>query len=107
MQEHAADKYPALVQIFCGYFHQDWDYQYESISEALEAYIEESSTRERQQAIEELNVILETELDETTASSLKLDLGMAADCSTYGFTARSWFYHVRDRIEQAERSGQN
>jgi len=107
MAERPKERYPALAQMFCGYFHQDWDYQYESVFEAMEAYIEESSTRERKQVIKELNEILEMELDEPTAFSPALDLGMAADCSTYGFTVRSWFYHVRDRIRQAEGSGKN
>ncbi|MFE7170955.1 contact-dependent growth inhibition system immunity protein [Streptomyces sp. NPDC057616] len=91
------ERFPALSQLLGAYFHQDFEYFYESRDEALDEYVSEALPEDRAQAQQELGELLtmvssEQELD-TAATALGLDL-----LPPEGMSLRQWLELIRHRI---------
>ena len=96
----ADSEFPALFQLFGGYFHQDWRQEYATPSAALTAFIEEAPPEAVREAAVELQRVLDLPIDDEALTKL---LHAGFDCnyvpSQDGLTATQWLTAVRDRLQ--------
>ena len=95
--------FPALYQLFGGYFHQDWTLEYESWGDAAAAFVVEAPKDARADAASELSTLLnarrDAEIDEAGLSRL---LYPGFDCNYIpavdGLEPSQWLNLLRDAI---------
>ena len=96
----AADsEFPALFQLFGGYFHQDWREEHATPAAALTAFVEEAPPEAVREAVVELQRLLELPLDDAALSRLLRD---GFDCNYRpeddGMQASEWLRAINDRL---------
>ncbi|MBV9101617.1 MAG: hypothetical protein JOZ46_02300 [Candidatus Dormibacteraeota bacterium] len=99
----AADsEFPALFQLFGGYFHQDWRQEHATPAAALTAFIEEAPPEAVRAAAAELQQVLD--LDAGDAALTRL-LREGFDCNYRpeedGMTPSAWLRAVAARLQPA------
>jgi len=96
----ADSEFPALFQLFGGYFHQDWHEEYATPGAALTAFIEEAPPEAVREAAVELQRLLDLPVDDEALAKL---LRAGFDCnyvpSRDGLTTTQWLTAVRDRLQ--------
>ncbi len=65
----ADSEFPALFQLFGGYFHQDWQREFAEPSRALGAFVEEAPPQAVREACAELQRVLELPLEDEELGS--------------------------------------
>ncbi len=95
----AAADYPALAQLFGGYFHQDWREDHASADDALQAFARDSSPETVTAAANDIDRLLGAGFDDVALARLLAD---GLDCNyiaeTDGVTAPAWLASVRDSL---------
>ncbi|HEY6470377.1 MAG TPA: contact-dependent growth inhibition system immunity protein [Candidatus Dormibacteraeota bacterium] len=98
----AAADYPALAQLFGGYFHQDWRQDHASSDEALQAFIQDTSPETATAAANDIDRLLDAGFDDIALARMLAD---GLDCNyvaeTDGVTAPAWLASVRDSLRAA------
>jgi hypothetical protein len=98
----AAADYPALAQLFGGYYHQDWRQDHASADEALQAFARDTSAETVSAAATEIDRLLGVGFDDVALARLLAD---GLDCNyvaqTDGLTAPAWLADVRDGLRAA------
>jgi hypothetical protein len=96
----ADSDFPALFQLFGGYFHEDWRVEHENPAAALSAFTDEAPPEAVREAARELDALLELPLADDELGAL---LRRGFDCnyipSNDGLSARSWLVAVRQRVQ--------
>ena len=97
----AADsEFPALFQLFGGYFHQDWRLEHTTPAAALTAFIDEAPPEAVREAASELQQLLELPLDDQALSRLLRD---GFDCNYRpeddGMSPTLWLRAVQERLQ--------
>ncbi len=94
-------EFPALYQLFGGYFHQDWKLEYSDWPEAVSAFRDEAPPHLREDAVAEIARILAAGLDE---QALDRVLYPGLECNflpgARGLTSRAWLEAVADIISR-------
>jgi len=92
----ADSEFPALFQLFGGYFHEDWRADYTQPGAALAAFTAEAPPEAVREAAAELERLLGAGLDDAVLSRL-LDAGFACNYvpSRDGLTSTAWLGEVR------------
>ena len=95
----ADTEFPALFQLFGGYFHEDWLDEHGQPSAALQAFRREAPADAVRDAVSELDLILGAGLDDAALARL-LDLGFACNYvpERDGLTSTAWLTQVRDAL---------
>jgi contact-dependent growth inhibition (CDI) system CdiI-like immunity protein len=95
----AAADYPALAQLFGGYYHQDWRQDHASPDEAVRAFIGDASPETVTAAAADIDRLLGAGFDESALAQLLAD---GLDCNYVagadGVTAAAWLASVRDSL---------
>lgn len=95
----AAADYPALAQLFGGYFHQDWRQDHASPDEALQAFIQDTSPETVTATANDIDRLLGAGFDEVALARVLAD---GLDCNyvaeTDRVTAAAWLASVRDLL---------
>jgi hypothetical protein len=98
----AAADYPALAQLFGGYFHQDWREDHASPDEALQAFARDTSSETVTAAANDIDRLLSAGFDDGALAQLLTD---GLDCNYVaeadGITAPTWLASVRDSLRAA------
>jgi len=99
---HADRDFPALFQLFGGYFHQDWRDEHETPDDAVQAFISEAPPDAVAAAAAELDRLLDGSLDDAAILRL-IEEGFASEFvpSIDGATTTDWLPHVRDMLRHA------
>jgi CdiI immunity protein len=99
---HAEADYPALSQLFGGYYHQDWREDHVSRDAALQAFVRDASAETVAAAASEIDRLLSAGFDATALTQLLVD---GFDCNyvaeTDGLTSAAWLTEVRDSLRAA------
>jgi len=95
--ETADDQFPALFQLFGGYFHQDWREEYTSADDALAAFKNEAPIGALHDALVEIDEVMSLQLDDPDLGRLLTD-GLASNYMphTDGLSNTQWFVHLRN-----------
>ncbi len=95
----AAADYPALSQLFGGYFHQDWQQDHASRDAALLAFVRDASPETAGAAAAEIDRLLDAGFDDAALARMLAD---GFDCNylpeTDGISASDWLGQVRDTL---------
>jgi hypothetical protein len=95
----AAADYPALAQLFGGYFHQDWRQDHASSDAALQAFIHDTSAETVTAAANDIDRLLGAGFGEVALARLLAD---GLDCNYVaendGVSAPAWLASVRDSL---------
>ena len=95
----AAADYPALAQLFGGYYHQDWREEHASSDEALHAFIRDTSPQTATGAANDIDRLLGAGFDDVALGRLLAD---GLDCNYVaeadGVTASAWLASLRDSL---------
>ncbi|MGA7988042.1 MAG: contact-dependent growth inhibition system immunity protein [Candidatus Dormiibacterota bacterium] len=98
----AGADYPALAQLFGGYFHQDWQEDHASPEAALQAFVRDTSGETVTAAASEIDRLLNAGFDDAGLAQM---LTGGFDCNyvagTDGVTALAWLNKVRDELRAA------
>ena len=101
---NADSEFPALFQLFGGYFHRDWRDEYDTPAAALSAFLEEAPPAAVREAVVELDRLLELPLGQDGLGRL---LRQGFDCnympSTDGLDDSQWLRLVRERLQPRDR----
>jgi hypothetical protein len=98
----AAADYPALAQLFGGYFHQDWREDHASPDDALQAFARDSSPETVTAAAHDIDRLLSAGFDDVALAQLiadGLDCNYVAEAD--GLTAPAWLASIRDSLRAA------
>ncbi len=92
--------FPALFQLFGGYFHQDWRSDHTTPAAALGAFLDEAPAQAVGEAVAELDRLLDAGADDASLARL---LREGFDCNYVpehdGLTATGWLTAVRGRLQ--------
>ncbi len=98
----AGADYPALAQLFGGYYHQDWQEDHASPEAALQAFVRDTSAKTVNAAATEIDRLLNAGFDDAGLAQMLTD---GFDCNyvaeTDGVTALAWLNEVRDGLRAA------
>jgi hypothetical protein len=95
-------RYPELEQLFGAYFHQDWDLEGPDDQAILARYLEESSETDLQQAIAELQRLLDEPMEENELGDFLLrELGSYYYPMAEGKSYREWLEEVLSVLQAA------
>jgi len=91
--------FPALYQLFGGYFHEDWRDEYDSSDVALRAFVSEAPAQAIAAARDELDRLLSSGFDDAALTRL-LEHGFRCDYvpATDGITSSQWLAHVQQLL---------
>lgn len=96
----ADSEFPALFQLFGGYFHEDWRVEHENPSAALTAFLEEAPPEAVREAAAELARVLDLPVDDAALGALLREgFGCAYVPAHDGFTNEGWLASVRERLQ--------
>jgi CdiI immunity protein len=88
---------PHLAQ---AYFHQDYDLEFSSPDEAVEAFVAGEGKAAVEELLSEIEAMLASMPDEAEMAHIwTRDLGATYDPVATGATYRGWFEHVRDLLK--------
>jgi hypothetical protein len=95
----ADTEFPALFQLFGGYFHEDWRSEHAQPAAALAAFKAEAPPEAVREAVAELDRLLTAGLDDGALSRL-LDEGFGCNYlpTRDGMNATTWLEHVLDSL---------
>ena len=95
----ADSEFPALFQMFGGYFHEDWRGEYAQPDAALAAFKAEAPPEAVRAAAAELERLLGAGFDDAALTTL-LDAGFACNYvpSRDGITSTAWLNQVRETL---------
>lgn len=100
---NAETDYPALTQLFGGYYHQDWREDHASRTAALQAFIRDASPGTVAAAASEIDRLLLLGYDDDALAQL---LAEGFDCNyvpeTDGITPGAWLGDVRETLRAAQ-----
>jgi hypothetical protein len=96
MTTHA---YPALLQFFGGYLHQDWADEFSSPEQAIAAFINQEPVEARRAAQQELADLIPRVPSLEDPVRVLMDLGSYYDPTADGHTVAGWLEHVRATLE--------
>jgi len=100
--DRAPADYPALSQLFGGYFHQDWQRDHTSREAALDAFVRDASPETVGAAAIEIDRLLGAGFDD---ASLEEMLAGGFDCNYVpeadGISAAAWLRTVGDRLRRS------
>lgn len=95
----AQSDYPALSQLFGGYFHQDWQQDHASRDAALQAFVRDASPDTAGEAAGEIDRLLGTGFDDNALARMLTD---GFDCNympeSDGISPAAWLGQVRDTL---------
>jgi len=95
----AADDYPALSQLFGGYYHQDWQQDHASRDAALEAFVRDASPDTAAAAAGDIDRLLDAGFDDATLTRMLAD---GFDCNympeSDGIGPAAWLRQVRETL---------
>jgi len=95
----ADSEFPALFQLFGGYFHQDWHEEYATTRDAVSAFVREAPPDAVSAAVRELDQLLAMDLDEAALSRI---LREGFDCNYVPqvdeLTNRDWLVQLRELL---------
>jgi hypothetical protein len=95
----ADSEFPALFQLFGGYFHEDWRDEHAQPAAALAAFKAEAPPEAVREAVAELDRLLTAGLDDAALARL-LQEGFACNYvpSRDGVSPTTWLQHVVDAL---------
>jgi hypothetical protein len=97
--------YPELQQLFSGYLHEDWHYDYPTRDAALEAGIAGLPPDALQAACEEMERLRADPRDtETLMNVIRWELGAWYLWEVDGYTLDGWLAHVAAMLNQRQNS---
>jgi CdiI immunity protein len=95
----AQSDYPALSQLFGGYFHQDWQQDHASPHAALQAFVRDASPDSASAAAGEIDRLLDAGFDDDALARMLTD---GFDCNympeSDGTSPAAWLRQVRDTL---------
>jgi contact-dependent growth inhibition (CDI) system CdiI-like immunity protein len=93
------DRYPALGELFDGYFHQDWMLDDPTPEAAIGRYLQAEPTQALR-ALEELTDLLaEGHREETLRELVFFELHCYYDPTAHGGSVREWLESVKSQLE--------
>ena len=101
-------QYPALWDLFAGYFHQDWSADAENADEVLQQFLKDANTDELRETLAELDTLLSSCADmdnDELGGIVHRDLGCDFNYKYFGWTAQGWLKYVRSVLTQSQNSG--
>ena len=95
------EQYPALWQLFGGYFHQDWDSDDDTPDDVLRRYLQDEPGEALPSARRELDEVLRRWSTETELQEIHHRLGSSLWPPGVGLTTREWLVHVGEFLARA------
>ena len=97
----ADSEFPALFQLFGGYFHQDWHEEYATTQAALSAFLRDASTPTTAAVVADIDRVLALHLDDAALHRVLIE---GLDCNYVpGIDERpvdQWLRQLRDLLQQ-------
>ena len=100
LDPHFRDRYPELVALFGGYFHQDFDFDYGSPEETIDAYARDVGPERSRGFVREMRALLAASPDDELERMLERS-GNCYAFETRAFDARGWLTYVVERLDAA------
>ena len=93
--ERLEREWPELSRILGGYLHQDWDIEGDTPDDALRLARREGDSTDLATAVQEIDALLATQLDETGLREIVERMTEGYSPSLDGWEIRPWLRHVR------------
>jgi hypothetical protein len=84
-----------LAALFRGYLHQDYDLRYASVDDAIQAFRDESSSRERRGVVAEIDALLAAHPDDAALHAALRERGFIFYPPSDGETTAAWLQRVK------------
>jgi hypothetical protein len=96
--------FPALYQLFGGYFHQDWKLEYDDWTDAVAAFAAEAPPHLREDAVNEIARVLAWGLDEAQLDRFLYPV-LQCNClpRAVGLSPAQWLGEIASRLRSAPR----
>jgi hypothetical protein len=95
------EQYPALLQLFGAYFHQDWHADDDTPDDVLRRYLHDESVNGAAAARRELNELLRRWPRDADLQEIYHRLGSSLWPPGVGYTTRDWLVHVGEFLASA------
>ena len=92
------NKYPALLQFFSCYFHQDWLDEFDSPELAVDSFIESESSESVEAASDELTVILDAGYGDDEMLRLLSELGCYYELKADYSSPSLWLKDIHHKL---------
>lgn len=92
-----AEEYPLVQTLFGGYFHQDFDFDYGSPEDTIEAFVTDCRPADLSEFVIQSVAFLEKTTDASLERALDI-MGNSFDYNTRGLDARQWVKYVVERV---------
>ena len=92
-----AEKYPLLNTLFGGYFHQDFDFDYGSPEDTIDAFLADVRPVDMSDFLVQNDALLENATDASLERTLAI-MGNSFDYTTRDLNARQWLNYVAVRV---------
>jgi len=94
--------FPALFQLFGGYFHEDWRDEHDAPDAAVQAFVSEAPPEAAAAAIGEIDRLLDDQLDDAALSRI-VEHGFDSNYlpSADGITTTEWLRQIRGMLRGA------
>lgn len=96
-EPHYAEEYPLVNTLFGGYFHQDFDFDYGSPEDTIDAFLADARPSDMSQFLIQSDALLDKMTDVSLERALAV-MGNSFDYTTRGFNARQWLKYVAVRV---------
>lgn len=93
------ERYPKMATLFGAYFHQDFDFDYGSPRQTIEAFVTDCRPSSSSDLLLEISTLLQNSTDVEIARALAI-LGNEFSYETDGFSARQWLERVAEIVEE-------
>jgi len=91
-----------LPHLAKAYFHQDYELEFSSPDEAVEAFVAGEGKAAVEELLSEIEAMLASTPNEAELAHFwTRDLGASYDPVAFGATYRDWFEHVRDLLRDS------
>jgi len=94
------ERYPALWQLFAGYFHQDWSLDDPTADDVLRRYVRDEPPDAVRRARRDLEDVLQRWSSEHELEGVADRLGSYYRPAGDALTTRDWLAHVGDFLER-------
>lgn len=98
LRDVSSERFPELGQLFGAYLHQDYDIEHGSVEDAIRDYRDESSSQERDEALRQIDVLLDAFPNDDDLYAALRKLGFTFAPQRDGETATAWLRRARTLI---------
>lgn len=87
-----------LSQFIGGYFHQDWNFEYESEEDAIASFRKESERRDVEAVVRGIDELLDRRVPDIELKRLLYNMGLSFDPIGADGTPSSWLRNIRKNL---------